>query len=227
MVEWCGCSDNTPCQPGKSCSGNDSGMARPACDAHEETRRHTGLPTLPPEPVGTIVIFAILLYAAAVVAANLTIAAFGPWVSPINAFVLIGLDLTLRDWLHVRVRPWQMLAVIAASGLISWLLNPAAGQIAVASAISFTLAALVDWLVFACGKGSWMQRAMRSNIAGAAVDSLAFPTLAFGVLMPSIVLLQFAAKVAGGALWAVALRRLLDPGRTHAPTDARQPPADR
>ena len=80
-----------------------------------------------PIPVGIIVIFAILLYAAAVVAANLTIAAFGPWVSPINAFVLIGLDLTLRDWLHVRVRPWQMLAVIAASGLISYLLNPAAG----------------------------------------------------------------------------------------------------
>ena len=163
-----------------------------------------------PVVVGTIVIFAILLYAAAVVAANLTIAAFGPWVSPINAFVLIGLDLTLRDWLHVRVRPWQMLAVIAASGLISYLLNPAAGQIAIASAISFTLAALVDWLVFAYSKGSWLQRAMRSNIAGAAVDSLAFPTLAFGVLMPSIVVLQFVAKVAGGALWAYALRRLFE-----------------
>jgi hypothetical protein len=39
------------------------------------------------------------------------------------------------------------------------------------------------------------------------VDSLIFPTLAFGVLMPHIVALQFAAKVAGGAIWASLLQR--------------------
>ena len=46
-----------------------------------------------------------------------------------------------------------------------------------------------------------------SNVAGAAVDSLIFPTLAFGALMPHIVAMQFAAKVAGGALWTWALRQ--------------------
>jgi queuosine precursor transporter len=45
---------------------------------------------------------AILIYAAAMTLANLSIATWGPWVSPINAFVLIGLDLALRDWLHVQ-----------------------------------------------------------------------------------------------------------------------------
>lgn len=64
---------------------------------------------------GPILILAILIYAAAMTVANLTIAHFGPWVSPINAFVLIGLDLTLRDWLHMRLRAWQMLALIGAS----------------------------------------------------------------------------------------------------------------
>jgi hypothetical protein len=39
-------------------------------------------------------------------------------------------------------------------------------------------------------------------VAGAAVDSLVFPTLAFGVLMPPIIAMQFAAKVSGGAIWA-------------------------
>ena len=149
---------------------------------------------------------AILIYAAAMTLANLSVATWGPWISPINAFVLIGLDLALRDWLHMRLKVWQMGALIVATGAITYLLNPAAGMIAVASACAFSAAALVDWATFARLRGSWMYRANGSNIAGAAVDSLIFPTLAFGVLMPHIVALQFAAKVAGGALWAWVLR---------------------
>jgi uncharacterized PurR-regulated membrane protein YhhQ (DUF165 family) len=150
---------------------------------------------------------AIVIYAAAMTLANLSIAHFGPWVSPINAFVLIGLDLALRDWLHVRLKAWQMLALIVAAGGLTYLLNPAAGKIAVASSAAFTAAALVDWMTFARLRGSWLMRANGSNVAGAAVDSLIFPTLAFGALMPHIVALQFVAKAAGGALWAWALAR--------------------
>jgi uncharacterized PurR-regulated membrane protein YhhQ (DUF165 family) len=125
----------------------------------------------------------------------------------VNAFVLIGLDLALRDWLHVRLKAWQMLALIVAAGALTYLLNPAAGKIAIASSAAFTAAALVDWATFARLRGSWLMRANGSNVAGAAVDSLIFPTLAFGALMPHIVALQFVAKVAGGALWAWALAR--------------------
>ena len=150
---------------------------------------------------------AILIYAAAMTLANLSIAHFGPWVSPINAFVLIGLDLALRDWLHVRLKAWQMLALIVAAGVLTYALNPAAGKIAVASSAAFTAAALVDWLTFARLRGSWLFRANGSNVAGAAVDSLIFPTLAFGALMPHIVLMQFLAKVCGGAIWAALLAR--------------------
>lgn len=152
--------------------------------------------------------FAIAIYAAAMTAANLIVAAFGPWVSPINAFILIGLDLALRDWLHVRLKVWQMGALIAATGALTYVLNPAAGMIAIASAAAFTSAAVVDWSVFAKLRGSWLFRANGSNVAGAAVDSLIFPTIAFGALMPHIVLMQFAAKVAGGALWAWAVSKV-------------------
>lgn len=152
-------------------------------------------------------IVAILIYAVAMTCANLSIAAFGPWVSPINAFFLIGLDLALRDWLHVRLRVWQMGALIAATGLLTYILNPSAQHIAIASAVSFAVAALADWLTFTKLQGSWLRRSMGSNVVGAAVDSLIFPTLAFGALMPAIVLMQFAAKVAGGAVWAWALNR--------------------
>jgi len=154
------------------------------------------------------VIIALLAYAVSMTLANLLVLKFGPAVTPINAFILIGLDLTLRDWLHVRLRPWQMGALILGAGLLTWLLNPAAQNIAIASAVSFGIAALVDWLVFSKSSGSWMSRSMKSNVAGAAVDSMVFPTLAFGSFMPLIVLAQFTAKVAGGAVWAFLINRL-------------------
>lgn len=153
--------------------------------------------------------FAIATYAAAMLLANFSVAAFGPGVTGINAFLWIGLDLALRDWLHVRLRPWQMAALIAATGMLTWALNPAAGRIALASATAFSLSSLADWAVFSRLRGSWLWRANGSNVAGAAVDSLVFPTLAFGALMPGVVATQFAAKVAGGAMWAWLLRWLL------------------
>ena len=154
-------------------------------------------------------IFALIAYAVAMIAANLLVATFGPSITAINAFFLIGLDLTLRDWLHVRLKTWQMGCLIVGTGGLTYLLNPAAGMIAVASAVAFLVAALVDWAVFIRTTGSWIKRANVSNTAGAAVDSLLFPTIAFGALMPEIVALQFVAKVAGGAVWSYVLEKKL------------------
>jgi queuosine precursor transporter len=159
---------------------------------------------------------AVLVYAAAMTAANLSIAHFGPWVSPVNAFVLIGLDLALRDWLHVRLRAPQMLALIGASGLLTYALNPSAQHIVIASAAAFTLAALVDWQAFSKLTGSWLRRSLGSNVFGAAVDTVVFSALAFVLLSPApkplevvaqIAALQFVAKVAGGSMWAWLLSR--------------------
>jgi uncharacterized PurR-regulated membrane protein YhhQ (DUF165 family) len=165
---------------------------------------------------GSMLTIAILIYAAAMTVANLTIAHFGPWVSPINAFVLIGLDLALRDWLHVRLRAWQMLALIGASGVLTYALNPSAQHIVIASAAAFTLAALVDWQAFSRLSGSWLRRSLGSNVVGAVVDTAVFSALAFVLLAPNpkplevvaqIAGLQLLAKVAGGSLWAWALAR--------------------
>lgn len=147
----------------------------------------------------------IVIYAVAMTVANLLVAKFGPVVTPINAFVLIGLDLALRDWLHVRLKTWQMGALIVATGLLTYALNQNAGIIAVASAVAFTAAAVIDWSIFARLTGSWIKRSNVSNVAGAAIDSLVFPTIAFGTLMPSIVAMQFVAKVLGGAVWSYAI----------------------
>ncbi|WVN41297.1 VUT family protein [beta proteobacterium MWH-UniP1] len=155
-----------------------------------------------------------LIYIAAMTGANLLVAWLGPWFSPINAFFLIGLDLTLRDKLHDA---WQgrhlalkIGGLVVVAGLISYLLNPASGKIAIASITAFVCAMTVDSLVYQLMRHrKWVQRANSSNIAGAATDSLLFPTIAFGGLLPHIVLLQFAAKVAGGAVWSLVLNRLV------------------
>jgi len=159
-------------------------------------------------------VLAVLIYLFALVVANLTVAAFGPWVSPINAFLFIGLDLSLRDHLHDRWRGpglWpRMLCLIAAAGAISWVLNPAAGKIAAASVAAFTCAALVDAMTYHLLRDRpYLQRSNGSNAAGALVDSFVFPTVAWGTFMPQIVALQFAAKVAGGAAWAFLIARFL------------------
>jgi uncharacterized PurR-regulated membrane protein YhhQ (DUF165 family) len=148
---------------------------------------------------------ALIAYASAIIGANLLVAIFGPVITPLNAFVLIGLDLALRDWLHLRLPPQRMALLIVVTGGVSYLLNPTAGVIAIASAVSFMTAALADWWVFAKLQGSWQRRANLSNVCGAAVDSLLFPTLAFGALMPEIVLAQFIAKTMGGGLWTLAI----------------------
>ena len=154
-----------------------------------------------------MLIAAIFVYAIAMTLANLSIATFGVWVSPINAFIFIGLDLALRDWLHVRLKMWQMGALIASTGVLTYALNPSAEMIAVASSASFMLAALADWAVFTKITGSWFKRSNTSNVAGAAVDSIAFPTIAFGVLMPEIIAMQFFAKIAGGAIWSYLFKK--------------------
>jgi hypothetical protein len=157
-------------------------------------------------------------YIAAMVAANLIVWWLGPWASPLIAFFLIGLDLTLRDVMHDRLTRWQMLAVVLAGGLITWGLNPAAAKIAIASATAFTVSAMADWMAYSFLRSRpWLVRANGSNVVGATVDSLIFPTLAFGGFLPHIVAMQFAAKVGGGAIWSMLLQRATTPnGGSHA-----------
>lgn len=154
--------------------------------------------------------FYVLLYLGAIVLANLGVATFGPSVTIINAFLFIGLDLTARDKLHDawhgRGLLLKMAALIAVGSGLSWLLNRNAGTIALASFVAFAAAASVDALVYQLLRRypRWL-RINGSNIPSAAVDSLIFPTLAFGSFLWPIVLGQFLAKVGGGFVWSLIL----------------------
>lgn len=153
-----------------------------------------------------------VLYLAAIVLANLSSATFGPGASVVNAFLFIGLDLTARDRLHDawhgRGLVWKMAALIAGGSILSWLFNAGAGRIALASCAAFGAAAIVDTLAYHLLRGrAHLVRVNGSNVPSALVDSLVFPTLAFGGFLPWVTLGQFAAKVLGGAIWSLILRR--------------------
>lgn len=153
---------------------------------------------------------AVITYIAALVAANLLVAWLGPWFSVINSLVLIGLDLSLRDKLHDKWHgnPFKIGALIVAAGVISYLLNPASSQIAIASVVAFCASMVADAVVYQTLRDrAWMVKANSSNAAGALADSVIFPTVAFGSLMPEIVAMQFVAKLVGGAVWSWVLRK--------------------
>jgi queuosine precursor transporter len=156
--------------------------------------------------------FLILMYITAIIAANLSVAMFGPSVTVFNAFVFIALDLTTRDALHER---WQgrnlwrnMLLLIGAGSLLSAALNMNAAPIALASFVAFAAAGIADTLTYQLlGDKSRLVKINGSNLISAAVDSLIFPALAFGLpLLWPIVLGQFAAKVIGGFIWSLVLQ---------------------
>lgn len=154
----------------------------------------------------------VILYLVSIVLANLSVAQFGPSVAVINAFLFIGLDLTVRDKLH---ETWhknnlvlKMGLLILAGSVLSWVLNRNAGQIAVASFVAFSLAAVVDTVVYhKLMKYQKLVRINGSNVPSALVDSIAFPAIAFGFpLLIPIMAGQFIAKVAGGFVWSVIIQ---------------------
>lgn len=156
----------------------------------------------------------VLLYLVAIVAANLSVAYFGPYMTIVNSFLFVGLDFTTRDALHER---WQnnklwlrMFVLIAAGSAISYLLNRDAAQIAIASTVAFGLAAIADTIVYTVMHGrDRMVKINGSNVVSSAVDSLVFPMIAFGGFMPVITLGQFAAKIVGGYIWAKILQKTI------------------
>ena len=152
----------------------------------------------------------ITMYLTAIVAANLSVAHFGPTSTIWNAFLFIGLNLTTRDKLHDlwgRSVARNMGLLILTGGLLSYALNAGAGRIALASVAAFLLSETMDALVYSkLHRHPFLTRSNGSNLAGAAFDSVLFPVLAFGGFPLVIVIGQFAAKVIGGFVWSLILQ---------------------
>jgi uncharacterized PurR-regulated membrane protein YhhQ (DUF165 family) len=158
-------------------------------------------------------IIMIFLYLVTIVAANLLAAFFGAKASIIIAFVFIGFDLTLRDSLHEAWKKrnlWlKMFALIFAGSAISFLINRAALNIAIASLLAFLCAGIVDTFVYSLlQKKKWFIKINGSNLFSSLTDSLVFPTIAFGGFSLLITAGQFLAKFLGGFIWSLIIPRI-------------------
>jgi len=152
----------------------------------------------------------VTAYLAAIVAANWIVSVWGPAASILTAFVLIGLIVTTRDRLHDawggHLKRNMGLLILGGSG-ISLLLGGGVTRIALASGAAFLVSESVDAALYHfLRKRGWYERVNGSNAASSLVDSVLFPWLAFGGLMPLITLGQWGAKTFGGAIWSWMLR---------------------
>lgn len=151
----------------------------------------------------------VLVYVFAICVANLSASYFGLWVTPINAFVLIGLELVVRDILHHKLSKLQMMFVVVAAGILSFLINSNAINVAIASFFAITISCFVDYVVYSRVDGAWIKKSNTSNLFSGFTDSIIFPLIAFGVFIPEIFALQWSAKVFGGFIWTVFLHKLV------------------
>ena len=156
----------------------------------------------------------VLTYLVAIVLANLLIVWVGPTISIVNAFFLIGLDLSLRDKLHdlwQGDRLWiKMLVLICTGSFLTILINYDALPVALASATAFLTSGLGDAFTYERLKSkTFLVRSNSSNVTGSLIDSLVFPILAFGFPpLWGIVFGQFVAKIFGGAIWSFAINKI-------------------
>lgn len=149
-----------------------------------------------------------LIYISAICIANFLVFTFGPMMSIINSFVLIGLDMVVRDSIHDKIGIGGAMFMSLLAGGISYAINPSTGMIAIASVAAFTAAAIADAVTYQVLSGkSWMRRVNGSNVSGSIVDSMVFPIIAFGAFMPEIIIGQIVAKMSGGLMWSFIIKR--------------------
>ena len=157
----------------------------------------------------------VIMYLAAIVAANVSVSLFGPGVTVVNAFLFIGFNLTARDRLHDawhgrNLRRNMALLILTGAGLSALF---GAGRIALASFVAFALSEAVDTAVYQMlGNRAKLVQVNGSNVVSAAVDSMVFPALAFGWPLLWLVMVgQFLATVGGGAVWSLVIHGKITP----------------
>ena len=102
-----------------------------------------------------------------------------------------------------------MIAVVFAAGMISFLINAESKNIAIASFTAIVISCFVDYYVFSKTKGPWMKKSNTSNFFSGFTDSLIFPLVAFGVLIPDVMVMQWIAKFTGGHIWAIIISKAM------------------
>jgi uncharacterized PurR-regulated membrane protein YhhQ (DUF165 family) len=99
--------------------------------------------------------------------------------------------------------------LILTGSLLAWVVSPGRRHIGLASGLAFLCSETVDAVVYSLvRRRPWLERSNISNFFGAAVDSVVFPTVAFGGFLLGVTVGQFTAKVAGALLFTLILHHV-------------------
>jgi uncharacterized PurR-regulated membrane protein YhhQ (DUF165 family) len=147
-------------------------------------------------------VLAVLIYVLAIVAANVLTFHFG--LVPVGFGLVVtagtyaaGFALLARDFVHRYAGIWWVLGGIAFGITLSWVL--ASPAIALASAVAFGVAELVDLFVYVHFRPTgFVKAALASNVISAPVDTILFLWIAGFPLTWQSIVGQFVGKV----LWA-------------------------
>jgi uncharacterized PurR-regulated membrane protein YhhQ (DUF165 family) len=132
------------------------------------------------------VFFALVVAANWLASAYIVPVGFG-LVAPAGVYAIGGV-LVLRDWLQQLGGVWRTMPLVYAAGLVSWGIGDAIGwtsleKIAVASVVAFTVSETVEAIIFSpIRRRSLSAGVLVSGLAGNALDSYIFLTIAFGSL---------------------------------------------
>ena len=159
----------------------------------------------------------VVVYAAAILAANIATARYGlvPVGFSLEATAgtyAAGFALLARDFVHRYGGVEAALVAVAAGAALSWLL--ADPRLAVASTIAFVSAELVDLAVFAPlrRRRGFVRAALLSNVVSAPIDTVVFLAVAGFPITAPVVLGQLVGKIVWAtclplAMWVVAQPR--------------------
>jgi hypothetical protein len=154
----------------------------------------------------------ILLYLVALIVANLTISVFGENGFYVVGFLLIPIDMLLRDILHERWKDnisIRMGGLIALGGVLTWLLNTDTLIIGIASVSAFTASMVVNTWIYQRMFGSSRVTKMNvSNFFASIVDSSVFILIFFGFDW-KIILIQSLIKFSGGFIFTLLFKKKL------------------
>jgi uncharacterized PurR-regulated membrane protein YhhQ (DUF165 family) len=148
----------------------------------------------------------ISTYLIAFTLANFTVLWFGANGLIFTALFLIPFDFVMRCMFHEQWKGIELIlklgALVCVSGLITFLINREAQEIALASVGGFVSAQIIAGIFYQTViNKSYFVKVNGSDSLGIIFDSLIFQIIAFGVITPSITISQILLKIAGGLFW--------------------------
>lgn len=148
----------------------------------------------------------MLLFLAALVAANLIVNHFGSYGLLFSSALLIPFDFVCRCIIHERYKGTRLLAVLSAltiaASILTYIVNTQAKSVAIASVCGFIAAQLAAGIFYQCFKSkSYFVKVNGSDLVAIVFDSLLFQFIAFGTIIPTITAGQVCIKLAGGLVW--------------------------